>query len=176
MNAKSPTELIPTRWIATRILHLGLALAASSIVAARIVAAADATPAAVSAMPATPAARPATPHEPRSAIDGRVAILTRALGLSAAQQVQLTKVLESGRKQINQVWSDATVPAPYRISATRAIEEKTADQIRALLNDDQKKKYNPPRQPHRMGPGADEPSVEDWMKATQQPTAPPAGH
>jgi len=62
-----------------------------------------------------------------------------------------------------------------RISATRAIEDNTADQIRALLSDEQKKKYNPSRPPHKMGPGVDEPSVEDWMKATQQPV-PPSGH
>ncbi len=127
------------------------------------------------AVPPVAPARSATSRIPRRQGDDRVAALTRALNLDAAQQAQLTKVLESRRERISKVWNDATLPAAYRISATRAIEDNTADQIRAMLSEEQKKKYNPSRPPQKVGPGVDEPSVEDWMKATQQPV-PPTGH
>jgi hypothetical protein len=55
------------------------------------------------------------------------------------------------------------VPPPNRVAATQAIGDKTADRIRALLNDEQKKKYNAPRQPRDTAAGARGPSVEDWM-------------
>jgi hypothetical protein len=96
--------------------------------------------------------------------DDRVRILSRALDLDAKQQSELRKVLERQREQIRKVWSDTSVPAGYRVIATRAISDKTADQIRALLNDEQKKKYNPPRQAHEAAAPSST-TVEDWMKA-----------
>jgi hypothetical protein len=37
----------------------------------------------------------------------------------------------------------------------------------ALLNEDQKKKYNPPRQPEAPGTSP-KASLEDWLKVTKQ--------
>jgi hypothetical protein len=114
--------------------------------------------------PENPAAAEAAHH--RSVLDVRVKALTKALDLDAAQQSELKKVLEDQREQVRNVWADTAVAAPYRISATRAINDKTADRNRALLNDEQKKKYNPPRPPHEAAP--DGPSVEDWMNAAKR--------
>ena len=99
-------------------------------------------------------------------LDDRVNTLTKALDLDATQQSGLRKVLEGQREQVARVWNDESAPAAYRVSATRAISNKTADQIRALLNDEQKKKYNPPK-PHSTAAGSTGPSVEDWMNKTK---------
>jgi hypothetical protein len=102
-------------------------------------------------------------HHNRSSLDDRVRVLSQALDLDATQQSELKKVLEGQRAQVKKIWSDSSVPAAYRVSATQAISDKTSDQIKALLNDEQKKKYNPPRQPHDAPAGADRPNVEAWM-------------
>ena len=98
-----------------------------------------------------------------TSLDDRVKALTRALDLDAKQQSELRKVLEGQREQVMRVWSDTSVPAAYRVSATQTISDQTADQIRALLNEEQRKKYNPPRPPHEATAGSARPSVEDWM-------------
>jgi len=55
----------------------------------------------------------------------------------------------------------------------RALQDGTVARIRAILNDEQKTKYNPlaVRQVEKTSP---QPSVEDWMKAAakQQQTKP----
>ena len=112
-------------------------------------------------------APPATRHHARPALEDRVRMLSRTLDLDETQQSALRKVLESQRDQVMKVWSDSSVPAGYRVIATEAIADKTADQIRALLNEEQRKKYNQPRKPRDASAGAAQPNVEDWMKATQ---------
>ena len=102
-------------------------------------------------------------HTLKSGIEGRVKMLSRGLGLDPKQQAELRKVLEGQRDQVQRVWNDPSLSGPYRVIATQAISERTADQIRALLNEEQRKKYNPPKQPH--DPAASKPDVEAWMNA-----------
>ena len=102
-----------------------------------------------------------------TALDDRVANLAQALDLDPRQRVELRRVLEHQREQIVQLWSSTAMPAAYRISATQAISEQVADQIRALLNDEQKTKYNPPRPPRETLAGSGQPGVADWMNASQ---------
>ena len=90
-------------------------------------------------------------------------MLSKALHLDARQQSELRKVLAGQREQLSKVWSDTSVPAAWRVSATQAISDKTADQIRALLNEEQKKRYNPPKPPHEAMRASARPSVEAWM-------------
>jgi hypothetical protein len=106
-----------------------------------------------------------------SSLDGRVAAMATALDLDVDQRAQLRRVLEQQRAQIAMLWNDTTVPAVRRISAMQAIGELTADRIRALLNDEQKRRYNAPRQPRSAAPGPGERSVEDWMNAGREPRA-----
>jgi hypothetical protein len=108
-----------------------------------------------------------TPHYRGANHEDRVKVLTQALGLDAKQQLELRKVLEGQRDQIRRVWDDESVPAAYRIIATQSISDKTADQIRALLNEEQRKKYKPPRPEPGAAVGSAQPSVEDWMKAAK---------
>jgi len=99
-------------------------------------------------------------HKARG-LEGRVKVLSKALNLDARQQLELQKILQRHREQVMKVWSDTSVAPAHRVLATQAIGDKTTDQIRALLNDEQKKRYNPPRQAHEAAGSS--PSVEDWM-------------
>ena len=108
------------------------------------------------------------PQHSRASLDGRVHTLSQALNLDATQQSKLRMLLVSQREQVGRLWNDTAVPPAYRVSATRAISEQTADRIRALLNEEQRKKFNPPRRPREAADAAT-PSVEDWMnKASAQ--------
>ena len=104
-------------------------------------------------------------HAAHAGMDDRVQRLSKALDLDARQQGELRKVLEAQREQVRRAWSDTSVPAAYRVGATQAISDKTADRIRALLNDGQRQKYNPPKPPHESLANSAKPSVEDWMNA-----------
>jgi len=106
------------------------------------------------------------PRDQRPDLDTRARRLAKMLELTEAQQTQLAKVLASQREQIRQLWRDQEVPPEYRIGAMRAINEQTEDRIRALLNDEQKKKYvsSRPRDPART---SQQPNVDYWPNATK---------
>lgn len=106
----------------------------------------------------------ARPRRATSALDTRIAAYTRILHLDAQQQGQLRTLLLHERAEMQRVWRNTELPASERVLRTRAIGDATADRIRAMLNPEQLKKYNPPR----VSPKApSEPiSVEDWMNAT----------
>lgn len=111
---------------------------------------------------AAPAGRPRT----GGTLDERVAFYAKELNLDARQQSELRGLLSEQREQVQRLWSDTTMPAAQRIQATKAIEDATSDRIRALLNEEQRKKYNPPRPPHDKLIQAQATSVEDWMRLT----------
>ena len=78
-------------------------------------------------------------------LDGRVQLLAKELDLSPTQQGQVKKVLMAQRQQVAALWNDTSVPAALRVSRTQTIGDRTADQIRALLNEAQREKYIKPR-------------------------------
>jgi hypothetical protein len=94
-------------------------------------------------------------------LDHRLKVLTKALNLDARQQAELRKILESQRQAVTKIWSDPALLSAERVPATRAAEERTAEQIRAILNDEQKNRYNPPKP---QGAQAAPPNVEAWME------------
>lgn len=101
------------------------------------------------AMPA-PAQEAATPRAVRQSparrltvaqsIDASVRRLARGLDLDASQQATLRQILMDQHQQIARLRSGATVPGDVT-GATLAIYDQTKARIRAMLNDDQKKKY-----------------------------------
>jgi hypothetical protein len=111
----------------------------------------------------TPPAVPRNLHP--SGLEERMRLLTAELGLDVQQQSDVRKLLQEQREQVMRIWSDNSLPAAYRINATRAIGDKTADRIRALLSTEQKAKYIAPRKPHESQPGESKLTVEEWMKA-----------
>jgi hypothetical protein len=99
-------------------------------------------------------------------LDERVAYYARQLNLDVYQEAQLRKLLVEQRDQVQRLWADTTTPPAQRIQATKAIEDATSDRIRSMLNEEQRKKYNPPRPPRDKLIQAQSTSVEDWMALT----------
>jgi hypothetical protein len=100
------------------------------------------------------------------ALEDRVQLMTRELGLDALQQAALKNILLEQRAEVMSVWDNTSAPAAVRISATQAISEKTADRIRAMLTDAQREKYSKSR-PHEAPVGAPGSDLQKWMTATQ---------
>ena len=98
----------------------------------------------------------------------RVSVLSKALQLDARQRTELLAILESQRQAVSKIWSDPALLPAERTPATRAVEERTADQIRGILSEEQKNRYNPAK-PHGAEPPA--PDVEDWMRKQSQTQA-----
>ena len=113
-----------------------------------------------------PPAAPAQQHQP--ALEQRLTLMSAELGLDEPQRAELRRILVNQRTQIMKLWGDNSVPAASRVGATRVISEQTGDQIRALLNEEQKAKYNRPRKPRDAAANPDARSVEDWMNAASR--------
>jgi hypothetical protein len=96
-------------------------------------------------------------------LDSRVAMYTQALNLDVQQQAHLRSLLVQQREQVNRIWSDTDSTAAARVHATQFVANTTADRIRAMLNDEQRKRYNPPKAPRPIAEGAQATSIEKWM-------------
>jgi len=109
--------------------------------------------------------RPQTPHRPRkSNIDARVSILTKNLDLNDVQQSAVKKILEERQQQTLRIRRDPSISGSARIEQFRTLQDSTVERIRAVLNEEQKKKYDPLAS--RQVQSTPERSVEDWLKAT----------
>lgn len=97
-------------------------------------------------------------------IDAQVKRFAESLDLNETQQSEVKKILEFRQLQIRRIRLDESLSGAERISRFRGLQDSTVARIRAVLNDDQKKKYDPlaVRQAQKDSPPA---SVEDWMKA-----------
>jgi hypothetical protein len=108
----------------------------------------------------------ATRHGGVAALEDRVMAFSKALGLDAAQQTQFRRILLEQREAVRRIWSDKALLPAERAPAMRVANERTGDEIRAILNDEQKKKYNPPK-PSTPREQGDTRSVEQWLDATR---------
>lgn len=113
------------------------------------------------AAPATDAAR----SRSRGNIDEQVERLTKALDLSQTQQSSVKSILEQRLQRLGQIRHDPALSGTAKIDRFRALQERTVEQIRAVLNDEQKKKYDP-LAARKVQPAPEQRSVDDWMKAT----------
>jgi hypothetical protein len=139
-------------------------LAACAFVGSGAVAADDAATAPTPApaqVPAQPSPRPPSHPTAGGTLDHRVKVLAKALDLDAHQRDELREILEDRRQAVMKIWSDPALLSAERVPATRAVEERTAERIRAILNDEQKKRYNPPKPQGTQAPPA---NVEAWME------------
>jgi Spy/CpxP family protein refolding chaperone len=138
-----------------------------TVVAALIIGAASA--AAVEPAAETLPAAPAAVHRQttRGTLDERLEALARMLNLDSRQQASVRELLQRQRLQLAQIWQDAGVPAVYRVHATHMLSEQTSENIRALLNEEQKKKFPQP-QPVRAAPtdALGGRSIDDWISVT----------
>ncbi len=99
-------------------------------------------------------------------LDDRVKALARSLDLSETQQSAVKKILEQRQEETLRLRLDPSVPPSLRIDLFRAIQDKTVERIRSVLDQEQKKKYDP-LAPRRLPPSPDQRSVEDWLQATR---------
>jgi hypothetical protein len=151
-------------------LRLGSALLLTLLSGLTPAGAADA-PAPVSSSP--PIKRSHEGHLTRpSALDERITLLAAELGLDAQQQAEVRKILLGQREQVQRLWNDESMASGQRIATTQAISDQTADRIRGLLTERQKKKYKTKRQAGDNAPDASSRSVEEWMSATSTGRAP----
>jgi len=100
----------------------------------------------------------------RPTLDDQVRSLATKLELTAGQQASLKDLLERRVVQSRQIWADQSISGADRVDRFRALNDNTVTQIRALLNDDQKKKYDPlvGGSARSSSPQA---SVEKWLEA-----------
>jgi len=116
-------------------------------------------------------AHPAHPAHRRPTLDDRVKGLAKALDLSEPQQAAVKKILEQRQAETLRLRQDGSISGEERIDRFRALQDQTVMQIRAVLNDEQKKKYDPLAVRERT-PSQDQKSVEDWLKETTPKPAP----
>src|SRR5215469_1488144 len=112
---------------------------------------------------ASPDAKPASQHRTfyRSrTLDERVERFAKVLNLDETQKVGLKKVLEHQQMQTRQIQLDQSLSGIDRISRIRNLQRDTVLQIRALLNEEQKKKYDPLNHTSEMG--SSESYLDDW--------------
>ncbi len=87
--------------------------------------------------------------------------LTRELKLSPDQQAKVLDILKAEHSQMQNLWSDSSASQDDRRAKMMDIHKQSSDQIRALLDTDQQKKFDAMqmRQEERhhhdgQGPGA----------------------
>ena len=108
----------------------------------------------------------ASPHvaRKRPIVDDRVKVLAKNLDLNESQQTAVKKILERRQQETLRIQRDSTLAGSARIEQFRMLQDRTAEQIRAVLNEEQRKKYDPFAA--RRIPQTEGRSVEDWLKAT----------
>jgi protein CpxP len=77
-----------------------------------------------------------------ASVDDQVKHMTKKLNLSDDQQAKLKPILEDQRKQMEQIRDDSSLSREDRFSKMKSVHENSTAQIKALLNDDQQKKFD----------------------------------
>jgi hypothetical protein len=118
------------------------------------------------AIPASTAPRHrASGRNQRPTLDDRIAILSKNLELTEAQRSAVKKILVQRQEQTLRIRNSAE-PGNVRVGQFRALQDQTVNQIRAILTDEQKKKYDPLALRKIPAPDTPQRSLEDWIKAT----------
>ena len=116
--------------------------------------------------PAAPTpAQPTHPARRYPTFDDRLKAFAVALDLNQTQQAAVKKILEQRQSETLRIRHDPSIDGADRIGRLRALQDQTVQRIRAVLNDEQKKKYDPLAIRNRE-PAPDQKSVEDWLKVT----------
>jgi ABC-type lipopolysaccharide export system ATPase subunit len=97
--------------------------------------------------------------------DDRAKVMAKNLNLDEAQQAAVAKILEERQQETLRLRRDTSISGSERIARFRALQDQTVLRIRAVLNDEQKKKYDP-LAVRKVQPAEDQRSIEDWLKVT----------
>ncbi len=99
----------------------------------------------------------------RQILDERVRQFAKNFNLDEAQQAAVKTILEQRQEETLRIRLDPALSGSARIERFRALQDATIARIRAVLNEEQRQKYNP------LAPRAtpqDQRTVEDWLKLT----------
>ena len=123
-------------------------------------------PAASSAQVAESArgSQPVIRNHKRPSPDERGKALAKYLELDETQQMALQKILEQRQQEVQQMRFTPLPAGSAQVDRFRAIQDKTANRIRAVLNQEQRKKYDL-LAIRRSAPPGSKTSVQDWLKA-----------
>jgi hypothetical protein len=98
-------------------------------------------------------------------MDDRVKVLAKNLDLNEAQQSAVKKILEQRQQEAVRIRLTPSINPEARLERFRALQDNTVLRIRAILNDEQKKKYDP-LAVRRLPSAGQQANVEDWLKVT----------
>jgi hypothetical protein len=117
----------------------------------------------------TSAAQPVhriAPHYKSQSLDGRIELLARYLDLSDEQKSTLKKILLENQQEILKMRHSPSAAEGLQMDRFRAIQDKTVEKIRAMLNEEQRKKYEP-LSSRNSASAPQNASVDDWLKVTR---------
>ncbi len=92
-------------------------------------------------------------------------VLATNLNLDQPQQDAVLKILQGRMDESLRIRRDTSISGAARIEQFRALQDNTVLQVRAVLNEEQKKKYDP-LAVRKREPAADQKTVEDWLVLT----------
>ncbi len=117
--------------------------------------------------PVPHAARPVRPRPARiDPLEQRVQLLSHELDLNPEQQEAVRQILRGQREAVRRIWQDPAISPAERAPAVRLVGERTADRIRAVLSEEQKKKYNRPVPDGALSARASA-DVEGWLRTVR---------
>jgi len=103
-------------------------------------------------------------HRPMMpSVDDQLKHLTQKLNLTDEQQAKIKPILEDQRKQMEQIHNDSSLSREDRFSKMQQLRTSGDTQIKAVLNEDQQKKFDKMREEQRshmrwgQGPGGQKP-------------------
>jgi len=99
----------------------------------------------------------------RRSLDEHVKSFAKALNLDEAQQASVKAILERQQVEARRLQFDQSLSGSDRIGKFRALQQETVLRIRAILNDEQRQKYDPLNHGTQISPS--DPSLEDWLKS-----------
>lgn len=105
--------------------------------------------------------RPAKHRTVAEGIDEGVRRMTRGLDLDASQQTQLRQILVDQYRQILAFRTGQSSAPPDMVGTPMAIYENTKTRIRAMLNEEQRKKYSVDVPHDQLAPT--QADLEHWM-------------
>jgi hypothetical protein len=117
---------------------------------------------------AAPTRAPGRSHvhpSPAQILDQRVRALTKELDLDTQQQAGVRRVLIQERMAVLGLRKGNANGAQDVVAASQAILVRTRDEIRSLLNDEQRKKYTVEVPQDKLAPA--QADVTHWLQATQ---------
>lgn len=101
----------------------------------------------------------------RQSMDDRIAVMSKNLALTEDQRTAVKRILLWRQQKMLSI-RNSDAPGAARIGQVRTLQDQTVERIRAVLTDEQKKKYDPLAVRDAPTPDTPQRSLEDWIKAT----------